>query len=82
MVSYDLFSLYLYHFGCSNFDFKCFYTLDYIAALIRSPMYALHGLAVRAIQRKVLFSSRFAEEPNVADNVCMVTRPSFKDETC
>ena len=28
-------------------------------------MYALHGLAVRAIQCKVLFSSWFAKEPNV-----------------
>ena len=40
--------------GCFNLDFKCSYTLDYIAALIRSPIYALHGLALRAIQCKVL----------------------------
>ena len=50
----DLFSLYLYHNGHVNVDFKCFYTLDYIATLCRSPMNALHGLAVRAIQYKVM----------------------------
>ena len=36
--------------------------------IIWSPMYVLHGLAVRAIQCKVLFSSWFAKEPNVATN--------------
>ena len=30
--------------------------LDYIATLSRSPMYALHGLAVRAMQCKVVLS--------------------------
>ena len=34
------------------------YTLDYIAALNWSQMYALHGLAARAIQCKVLFVFR------------------------
>ena len=43
-----------------NVDVHCSYTLDYVAALIWSPMYALHGLAVCAIQCKVLFSSWFA----------------------
>ena len=31
-------------------------------------MYALHGLAVHAIQGKVLLSSWFAKEPNVSNN--------------
>ena len=47
-------SLYLYHVGHFNVDFKCSYTLDYIATLFQSPVYALHGLAVRAIQCKVV----------------------------
>ena len=46
---WDVFSLYLYHIGHLNVHFKCSYTLDNIAALIRSPIYALHGLAVRAM---------------------------------
>ena len=40
--------------GLFNVNFKCSYTLDYIATL--SPKDALHGLAVRAIQRKVVLS--------------------------
>ena len=32
-----------------NVNILCSYTLDYIAALNRSPMYASHGLAVCAI---------------------------------
>ena len=46
----DLFSLYLYHVG----HFKYSYALDNIATLFRSPMYALHGLALRAIQCQVV----------------------------
>ena len=57
-----VFSLYLYHVGGCNVDFKSSYTLDFIAALIRSPIYALHGHALRAIQCKVVFSSWFAKE--------------------
>ena len=49
----DLFSLCLYHVGDFNVDFS--YTLDDIATLFWSPIYALHGLGVRAIQCKVLF---------------------------
>ena len=52
----DLFSLYLYHVGPFNVDLKCSYTPDYIATLFLWPMYALHGLAVRAIQCKVAMS--------------------------
>ena len=37
-------------------------TLDFIAALIRSPIYASHGLALRAIQCEVVFSSWFVKE--------------------
>ena len=33
-----VFSLYLYHVGGCNVDFKSSYTLDFIAALIRSPI--------------------------------------------
>ena len=47
--------LYLYHVGRFNVDFKCSYTLDYIADLIQSPIDALHSLAVHAIQCKVVF---------------------------
>ena len=43
-------SLYLYHFGRFNVDLKCSYTLDYIATLFWSLIYALHGLAVRALR--------------------------------
>ena len=50
----NLFSLYLYHVGHFNVDFKCPYTLYYIATLFWSPTYALHGLAVHAIQCKVV----------------------------
>ena len=50
----DLFSLYLYHVVHINVDLKWSYTLDYIATLFRSPIYALHRLAVRAIQCKVV----------------------------
>ena len=49
-----IFFLYLYLVGHFNIDFKCSYTLDYISTLFRSPIYALHGLAVRAIQCKVV----------------------------
>ena len=59
---WDVFSFYLYHVGGFNVVFKTSYTLDFIAALIRSPIYALHGLALRAIQCKVLFWSWFAKE--------------------
>ena len=49
------FFLYLYHVGHCNVDFFfCSYTLDYIATLFRSTIYVLHGLAVRAIQCKVV----------------------------
>ena len=41
----------LYHVGHFNVDFKCSLTLDYIANLFWSPIYALHGLALRAIQK-------------------------------
>ena len=54
-----VFSLYLYHVGGCNVDFKSSYTLDFIAALIRSSIY---GLALREIQCKVVFSSWFAKE--------------------
>jgi hypothetical protein len=60
-----------------NVDFKCSYTLDYIAALIRSPIYALHGLAVRAIQFS-LFSSWIAQEDNAAKS--RVAMPTEKRE--
>ena len=50
----DLFSLYLYHVVHINVDLKWSYTLDYIATSFRSPIYALHRLAVRAIQCKVV----------------------------
>ena len=43
----------VYHVGHFNVDLKCSYTLDYIDILFRSQMYALHGVAVRAIQCKV-----------------------------
>ena len=46
--------LYLYYVGHFNVDFKCSYTLDYSATLFRPPIYALHGLAVRAIQFQVV----------------------------
>ena len=59
---WDVFSLYLYHVGGFNVVFKSSYTLDFIAALIRSPIYALHGHTLRAIQCKVVFSSWFAKE--------------------
>ena len=48
------FLFYLYHVGHVNVDFKCSYTLDYISTLFRSPIYALHGIAVRAIKCKVV----------------------------
>ena len=48
------FFLYLYHVGRFNVDFKSFYTLDYIANVFRSQIYILHGLAVHAIQCKVM----------------------------
>ena len=44
----------LHHVRHFNVDFKCSYTLDYVATLFRSPIYALHGLAVRTIQCKVV----------------------------
>jgi hypothetical protein len=59
---WDVFSLYLYHVGGFNVVFKSSYTFDFIAALIRSPIYALHGLALRAIQCKVVFSNWFSKE--------------------
>ena len=59
---WDVFSFYLYHVGGFNVVFKTSYTLDFIAALIRSPIYALPGLALRANQCKVLFWSWFAKE--------------------
>ena len=65
-------SLYLYHVGNFNVDFKCSYTLDYTAILFRSPICALHGLAVLYVQYNVklccLFSSWFAKDANVANN--------------
>ena len=42
------------------------YTLDYIAALIRSPINALHGLAVHAVQCQVLFANDFFPTRRVA----------------
>ena len=57
--------VYWYQVGHSNLDLKCSCTLDYIASLFLSLIYALHGLAVRAIQ---LFSGWFAKEANVANN--------------
>ena len=48
-----LFSLNLYHVILMVI-FKCSYTLDYIATLFRSGIYALQGLAVCAIQCKVV----------------------------
>ena len=39
-------------------DFKCSYTHDYIATLSRSPVYALHSVAVCAIQCKVVVCFR------------------------
>ena len=47
--------IFLYYVGNFNVDFKCFYTIDYIATLFRSPINALH-LAVHAIQCKVVFA--------------------------
>ena len=49
-----LFSMYLYHVGHFDVDLKCLCTLDYIATLFCSPIYALHGLAERAIQCEVV----------------------------
>ena len=49
-----IFFLNLYHVGHFNVEFKCPYTRPYIATLFRSPIYALHGLAVHAIQCKVV----------------------------
>ena len=43
-----------HHHGHFYVDFKCSYTLDYIATLSRSPVYVLHSLAVCAIQCKVV----------------------------
>ena len=68
MVNNDVFSLYLYHVGGFNVVVKSSYTLNFIAALIRSPMFALHGLALRAIQCKVVFSSWFAKIGYVAND--------------
>ena len=39
--------------GHFDLDLNCSYTLDHITALIRSPIYALRGLAVPSIQYKV-----------------------------
>ena len=52
----SLFFVSLYHVGHFNADFKCSYTLDYIATLSRSPIYALScvvAFAVRAMQCNV-----------------------------
>ena len=67
------------HVGNFNVDFKCSFIqiLDYIAALFRSPIYALHGLAVRAIQFS-LFSSWIAQEDNAAKS--RVAMPTEKRE--
>ena len=46
------FIFFIYHVGNFNVDLKCFYTFVYIATLFRSPIDALHGLA---IQYKVVF---------------------------
>ena len=47
------FFFYLYHVHF-NVKMECSYALDYVASLFRSPIYALHSLAVRALQCKVV----------------------------
>ena len=55
---------------CPCRDYYFLYTLDYIAAILRSPIYTLHGLAVCSNNLKLccLFSGWFAKEANVANN--------------
>ena len=69
-----------YHVVHYNVDFKCSYTVDYIAILFRSPIYAVHGLAVRAIQCKVVNFHRCPEIPS-GYWVCLLLSPWHTEGT-
>ena len=67
--------------GHFNVDLKYSYTLDYIAALFRSPIYALHGLAVQYnVKLCCLFLSWFAKEANVANTPLAAEQVVFPNQ--